>query len=87
MAENSKIKLTFDATAAEWCLQIFDMHLDHSNYIVKDGERVKDMFFDEEIHIDDLGGITKEGLFKGDLSSIMKIVDKQKGKKRKQLKS
>jgi len=72
--------IVFDKGTTEWMLKVFDMHLDHSGYIVKDKIRVKDMFDNEEIHVDELGGITTEGLFKGDISSIMKMVDKMKKK-------
>ena len=76
--KENKLKITFDKSASTWVLEIFGMYLDGEDYIIKDGERVLDIFYNEEIHIKDFGGITKEGLIKGDVFSIMRLVDKQK---------
>ena len=69
-----KPKILFDEKSAIFILKPLGMMIDGDGYIAQlDGERVLDCIYGEEVHISDLGGLSKNGIFKADLLSIMNI--------------
>lgn len=75
--KSKKIKFTFSEEAAPFMLEALGYALDKEDYIInpETNERVLDVFHNEEIHVKELGGFTKKGIIKGDLESIMDLVD------------
>ena len=73
--DNNKIKITFNDSTATFMLDALGYALDSENYIInkETKERERDIYFNEEIELKELGGFHKRGIIKGDLTSLINV--------------
>ena len=69
--QKTKAKISFTKETAEFILKLLGMTLDQEGYISKDKKRIKDCMVGDDVHVSELGGICKNGIFKDDLLSII----------------
>ena len=71
-------KVIFDKNSVHFILDVFNLKVRADGIIVdKDRQPVLDFIHGEIIHVDELAGICKQGLLKGDLSSLMHLAELQ----------
>ena len=75
-----KPKLIFTKEASTFILEALGFSVNAQGLIInnKTKMKVKDAIYGENVHIDEFAGISKEGIFKGDLGSIMHLALKTK---------
>ncbi len=75
-------EITFGPSAAETVLEQFGKTLDEDNYIIdqESEERVTSLYKEEEIHIDEFGGVVEGSteFIKDDYAEIHEYVKSQK---------
>lgn len=70
-----KITVTYDDKVKEILVGLLGYKVHKLGYLLKNGQIVKDMFFNEDVRYDEIGGFLKEGVFKDDISSLLRYVD------------
>ena len=78
-----QIRITFEKSASLELdmLRIFEMDVNSDGYIVQKAnpsERVLDIFDQKPIKLSQLGGISKEGVFRSDIFPLMAIANRSK---------
>ena len=72
--KKKRIEIEFTEETTGFILEALNYSVDKEEYIIdSEGKRVLDIFYNEEVKIEDLGGFYKKGVVKGDLSSIMQL--------------
>lgn len=70
-----KPKLIFDESTTPFIFEALGITIGDDGFLYKDGELILDMFDNQPMTEAQLGGISKGGFFRGDLMSIMNLVE------------
>ena len=62
-----------DDEGAKFILEALEMTIDEDGFLCKGGEQLLDIVDNEPVTLSQLGGISKRGIFKRDLHSLMSI--------------
>ena len=70
-------RLIFTDSVKPFIFEALSITIGDDGFLYKDGEQLLDMFDGKPITSESFGGISKEGAFKGSLSSLMSLVEKE----------
>jgi len=71
-------RVIFTDSVKPLIFEALDITIGDDGFLYKDGSLLLDMFDDKPITSESFGGISKEGAFKGELSSLMSLVTNNK---------
>jgi len=73
-------RVIFTDSVKPLIFEALDITVGDDGFLCKDGELLIDIFDDKPMTSEEFGGISKEGAFKGSLSSLMSLVEKDNRK-------
>lgn len=70
-----KPKIIFDDSTLPFIFETFNITIGDDEFLYKDDELILDIFHKKPLTKNQFGGICKEGIIRGDLLSIINLVD------------